>query len=43
MKKSVKKITLSKETLRDLETKQVLGGEGEETATCPVRGVLMND
>ncbi|HEV2843449.1 MAG TPA: hypothetical protein VG477_01275 [Thermoanaerobaculia bacterium] len=49
MKKNVKKITLSRETLRDLDAKRVVGGddmEKQETATCLTRvacGVLIGD
>jgi hypothetical protein len=35
MKKDIKKITLSREILRDLDTKQVFGGDNtKETRTC---------
>ena len=48
MKKTVKKLMLSKETLRDLDTKQVIGGDDDpqDTTQCLTRvncGVLIGD
>ena len=52
MKKTVKKVKLSRETLRDLDARQVTGGgddarvETQPTAGCPTRltcGVLIGD
>jgi len=48
MKKTVKQLVLSKETLRDLDTKQVIGGDDDlqDTTQCLTRvncGVLVGD
>jgi hypothetical protein len=47
MKKGVSKITLSRETLQELDAKQVFGGDDTEaTRTCLTHitcGVLMGD
>lgn len=48
MKMTVKKLILSREILRDLDTKQVIGGDddGQDTTQCLTRincGVLVGD